>query len=114
MRAKFSGKSWPSVTPGVAEIVLTRDAYADLAEIGEFGETQFGREAADAYQLAIDRAFERLTLYPKSGEAKPAYGRGVRCLVCKRHRILYEVVDDTVTVLRILHHSRDVPRHLPK
>ena len=103
----------PTVTPGVTKIVLSKDAYADLAEIGDYGESHFGRKAADDYQDAIDRAFERLALYPRSGEAKPAFGRNVRCLLCHRHRILYEVVNDTVHVLRILHHSRDVPRNLP-
>ena len=97
----------------MAEIVLSREAYTDLADIGDYGELQFGREAADAYQQAIDRAFERLTLYPRSGEAKPAFGHDVRCLVCNRHRIMYQVVDDAVQILRILHHSRDVCRYLP-
>jgi toxin ParE1/3/4 len=98
----------------VAEIVLSRAAYADLADIGDYGEAQFGREAADAYQDEFDHAFELLADHPRSGEAKPAWGSGFRCLVCKRHRIIYRVSEDTVQIFRILHHSRDVPRHLPE
>ena len=99
----------------MANVILSRDAYRDLVEIVDYGEAQFGREAADAYQDAIDRAFERrLGSYPRSGEARPRFGRNVRCLLCNRHRILYEFGNDTLVVLRILHHSRDVQRHLAK
>jgi toxin ParE1/3/4 len=98
----------------VAEVVLSRTAYFDLAEIGDYGEAQFGEKAADDYQDAFDRAFERLALFPHIGEARPAFGTDFRCLVCNRHRILYRVSGDTVEIVRVLHHSRDVPRHLPK
>ena len=97
----------------MAEVILTRTAYTDLVDIGDYGEAQFGRMVADAYQDAIDRAFERLGFYPQSGEAKPVFGKDIRCLVCNRHRILYRLSGDRVQIIRIIHHSRDVPRHLP-
>jgi toxin ParE1/3/4 len=104
----------PNATPDVAEIILSQAARVDLAEIGEYGEAQFGRDAADGYQNDIERAFDRLASYPRSGEAKPAWGNKFRCLICNRHRIVYRVNGTTVEIFRILHHSRDVPRHLPK
>ena len=97
----------------MAEVILSQTAYADLAEIGDYSEAQFGRDAADSYQDAIDHAFERLGSFPHSGAARPDFGRDVRCIVCNRHRILYRVSGDRVRILRILHHLRDVPRHLP-
>ena len=96
----------------MAEIILSQAARADLAEIGEYGEAQFGRAAADAYQHDIERAFDRLASYPRSGEAEPAWGSRFRCLMCNRHRIVYRISGDTVQIFRILHHSRDAPRHL--
>jgi toxin ParE1/3/4 len=98
----------------MAKVILSRMAYTDLVDIGEYGAAQFGSMAADAYQDAIDHAFERLTSYPLSGEAMPAFGANVRCLVCNRHRILYRIEDDTVRIVRVLHHSRDIARHLPE
>ena len=112
MRGKSLGKSSPSATPGVADIVLSWAARTDLVEIGDYGEAQFGTVAADAYQADIERAFERLAQHPRSGEAKSAWGSGFRCLVCNRHRIVYRVSRDTVKIFRILHHSRDVSKHL--
>lgn len=109
---KCCGKSLHSATPGVARIILSRTAYRDLVEIGEYGEAQFGTAAVDAYQEEIERRFDRLADYPLIGEAKDAWGPGVRHVPCNQHRIIYRVSGDTVQILRILHHSRDVPKHL--
>ncbi len=102
----------PSVARDVARIILSRTAHGDLVDIGEYGEAQFGSMAADSYQDDIERCFDRLADHPLSGEAKAVWGDGVRCLVCNRHRIVYRFGNDTVQILRILHHSRDVPQHL--
>lgn len=96
----------------VARIILSRAAYGDLVEIGEYGEAHFGSLAADSYHDDIERCFERLADHPLSGEARAVWGVGIRYLVCNRHRIVYRLSDDTVQILRILHHSRDVQKHL--
>jgi toxin ParE1/3/4 len=112
MRAKCSKRSSPIATPGVAEVHLSRLACADLAEIDAFGAEQFGEAAAEAYQDGLDRAFARLADFPLSGEARPQFGPGMRCLVFASHRIIYRIEDHVVQIVRVMHHSRDVPRHL--
>lgn len=97
----------------MAEVFLSRKAYADLAEIESYGASRFGEAAAAAYQSTFDHAFARLATYPHSGEARPEFGTGLRCLICGRHRILYRIEDGVVQIVRVMHHSRDVPRHLP-
>jgi len=101
-----------SAAPGVARIILSRAAQRDLVEIGDYGEAQFGFAAADAYQDDIERCFDRLADYPLSGEAKEAWGPGLRHLPCNQHRIIYKVDGNTVQIVRVLHHARDVLRHL--
>ncbi|OYW50582.1 MAG: hypothetical protein B7Y36_04235 [Novosphingobium sp. 28-62-57] len=96
----------------MARIILSHAARGDLVEIGEYGEAQFGSAIADSYQDDIERSLDLLADFPLSGEAKDVWGDGVRSLVCNRHRIVYRYGDDTVQVLRILHHSRNVPQHL--
>lgn len=98
----------------MVEVHLSRRAYADLAEIDAHGAAQFGDAAADAYQESFDRAFERLSAYPRIGEAKPDYGEGIRSLVCGRHLILYRIAGDIVQIACVLHHSQDASRHLPQ
>lgn len=98
----------------MVEVRLSEAARSDLAEIDAFGSEQFGDDASDAYQRAIDRVLTRLESFPLSGEARPDYGAGIRCVVHRSHRILYNVTDKIVVVARILHHSRDVARQLRK
>lgn len=94
----------------MADVHLSRRAYADLAKIDAYGANQFGETAAAAYQEAFDQAFQRLAAYPRSGEDKPEYGAGLRSFVCQRHRILYRIEAETVQIVCVIHHSRDVAR----
>nr|WP_276509818.1 type II toxin-antitoxin system RelE/ParE family toxin [Novosphingobium taihuense] len=91
---------------------MSRAAQRDLSEIIEYGEAEFGAAAADAYNDEIEERFERLVDHPLIGEAKDSWGEGVRQLPCNRHRIIYRVLGNTVRIIRILHHSRDVQKHL--
>ena len=97
---------------GVANIRFRATARTDLAEIRAFSAEQFGDSVADDYTRGFKIAFDLLRRHPLSGETKPEIGRGVRCLVHKRHRILYQIDRDLVLILRIVHHSRDAKRAL--
>ena len=98
----------------MVEVRLSDSAGADLAEIDAYGAERFGDKAAAAYQRGIDRVLTRLEDFPLSGEERPGYGPGIRCVVHRSHRVLYVVEAERIVVARILHHSRDVPRHLSK
>jgi toxin ParE1/3/4 len=96
----------------VVKARLSEAAEADLAAIDAFGAECFGDLAADTYQQGLARVFARLQDFPLSGEERPDYGSGIRCAIYRKHRILYFVESDTVWIVRILHHSRHVPRHI--
>lgn len=96
------------------KVRLSEAAGSDLDEIHEFGLDRFGNEVADAYQLSIDVVLTRLETFPLIGEERSEYGADIRCVVHRKHRILYQVGVDEIVIVRILHHSRDVPRHLAK
>ena len=98
----------------MAEVRLSETARFDLAEIDAFGAEQFGEDAANAYQRGIAESLDRLRIFPSLGEARPGYGLNIRCIGYRSHRILYRLEGSEVVIARILHHSRDVSRHLPK
>lgn len=98
----------------MAEVRLNALARYDLAEIDEYGALEFGLPVADDYSRGFHDTFDLLRRHPLAGVARPELGRGVRCIVHRKHRIFYIVKSDLVQVLRIFHHSRDVQRsHLP-
>ena len=98
----------------MAEVNFSPAARADLKEIGRFSKREFGIAVAERYVLGFDRAFDLLRMHPESGPIRSTYGAEVRCLMHHSHRILYRLGGDTVLILRMLHHSRDVTRHLGK
>ena len=96
----------------MASLELTPLALRDLEEIDRDGARDFGSRAADAYAAGLRRAFDLLELYPNSSPARPDFGEGLRSRAYRAHRILYTFDGDTVLVVRILHHLRDVSRAL--
>jgi toxin ParE1/3/4 len=98
----------------MAEVRLNALAIDDLAEIDEHGALEFGPSVAEDYARGFHDAFDLLRRHPLAGAAQPELGRGVRCIIHRKHRIFYIVKPDLVQILRIFHHSRNVQRsHLP-
>ncbi len=96
----------------MADLEFSNAAEADLESIDEYSQTQFGDEVAETYMLGFQSAFSLLQSHPLAGEEKAELGRGVRCLVHRRHRIFYHYVNDLVFVIRIIHHAQDAGRAL--
>ena len=83
-----------------------------MADIDLYSIEQFGESAAATYMLGLEAAFALLADYPEAGPAMPKLGKGIRCLVHRKHRIFYVVRDDVVLILRFVHGARDAKRAL--
>jgi toxin ParE1/3/4 len=112
MLARFCAILWQSARRVVARVFPSRAAIADLDEIREYSIEQFDADVADAYFLGFDEAFALLARHPKAGQAYPELGKGVRCLIHRKHRIFYFITSDEVRIIRIIHHAQDVRRAL--
>ena len=63
---------------------------------------------------AIEAASDRLARYPELGRVVPEFGHAsLRELIVREHRMIYRVDGDEVTILFVMHGSRDLMRHLP-
>lgn len=91
---------------------LSRRAQADLDEIRDYSVAEFGVPRAIAYLDAVESAFRRIVDFPDIGGVHPTVRPVCRSLSCQQHRIFYEVASDTILVVRILHKTMDVERHL--
>ncbi|MEQ1547643.1 MAG: type II toxin-antitoxin system RelE/ParE family toxin [Chakrabartia sp.] len=94
----------------MAEVELSPAARADLAAIDDYSEEQFGREVADAYAVGFEDAFDVLERHPHAGHAASKYGKGIRCMFHRKHRIFYTVRGDIVLIVRIVHHAQHAKR----
>ena len=92
----------------MTKLKFSPTARSDLKEIGRFSKREFGFAVAEKYLLGFDEAFDLLRAHPEAGPLRPDYGLDVRCLMHRRHRILYRIQGDEVRIVRITHHSRKV------
>jgi len=111
--------------PGGAWTVrLAAAAEADFGQILAWAREQFGEAQAFAYADTIALALEALLESPETIGVKPRGDimKGLSCLHVARqgrkgrHFIMFRVArgaqTDVIEVLRILHDSMDLPRHL--
>ncbi|MFC4293319.1 type II toxin-antitoxin system RelE/ParE family toxin [Sphingorhabdus arenilitoris] len=94
----------------MAKLVLTPKARNDLAAIDEWGYQQFGLNVADDYSRGLKQAFDQIADFPKSDAAASEIGKNIRCLTHRKHRIFYSYTNDTVLIVRIVHHAMDAKR----
>jgi len=93
-------------------VLFAQSAQTDLLEVWVFiAEENFG--AADRVLDTIEQEAKTLATQPLMGRARPDLAEGVRSWPTSTSYILYYVAQpDGITVIRVLHHARDVQRSL--
>jgi toxin ParE1/3/4 len=94
-------------------VVKTRKAYSDLIEFGEYI-AEDNTEIADRFFDSFDETIEKLAKSPKIGTIKKVTGiSNLRMWFVKGFEnclIFYLESPEEVTIVRIIHSSRDYPR----
>jgi toxin ParE1/3/4 len=96
----------------MAVLLFARLAKIDLLEAWEY--------IAEESLVSADRVFdviqseaELLLTQPLMGRSRPELGKGVRSWPASTSYILfYLVTGDGITVLRVLHHARDIQHEM--
>jgi toxin ParE1/3/4 len=91
----------------VRRLDLQPAARADLRQIYEFSAERFGLSVAETYLAGLRRAFDRLLEFPMIAPVYPDIIPEMRVLQHRSHRIFYQIVGETILIVRILHASRD-------
>ncbi len=98
----------------VTSVKLSAAARADLVDIRKFSNDQFSAIIANSYFMGFDEVFDLLRRHPRAGAAKPEFGKDIRCIVHRKHRIFYQFDGEVVLILRIIHHARNAKRELKR
>ena len=96
----------------MARYALSPAAQADLESIWDYSRRHWGEAQAETYTRSIQAACEALaegTLVSRSAEEVRA---GYRKVAVGSHVMFFRVQADVVEIVRILHQSMDVDRHL--
>jgi toxin ParE1/3/4 len=92
----------------MANLLFSPKANADLDQIWHYSAKNWGELRAETYLRSIFEAAERLKDNPRLGRSREDVRRGYRSLIIGSHLIFYQLNQETVTVIRILHQRMDV------
>jgi len=92
----------------VVKLRIAHAARDDLRQIRIYSKSAFGAAAALDYLNGIRALFALIRDRPLAGGLEEDLGEGIRSFGYRSHRIYYRVYADEITVVRILHHARDI------
>ena len=96
----------------MSRLKLTPGAHADLEAIWEHSATRWDINQAEAYVLMLGRSLEALAETPGLGRKIDDIRLGYLKFPAGSHVIFYRRSESGIEVIRILHKSMDVERHL--
>ena len=82
---------------------LTERAEADVFDIFLYGIEQFGTYQARLYKQDMEHCFQLLADAPYMGRPATNIAEGVRRHEHKSHVILYELAEDGILILAVIH-----------
>lgn len=94
------------------EYTLTQRAARDLAEIADYTIQMYGVAQSRAYRDALHDCFTLLVETPRLGRSAEYIDPQLRCFAHQSHVIFYRPENHGILIVRVLHSSMDVLRHL--
>lgn len=93
--------------------LLSAAARQDMIDIGRFTTKKWGKRQRDRYLKKLDDAFRLIARQPDIGRDAEDIKPGYKKFSQGSHIILYRTgTESKIVVIRILHNSMDVDRHL--
>lgn len=94
--------------PVLKGYILSVPAKADIEEIFEYTENEFGLNQAVKYTLAIEELLFLLVETPEMGKDRNEIKQGLFSFPYHNHIVFYRILNDHIWVVRVLHGNRDV------
>ena len=95
----------------ITRYVLSDIAEFDIGDIYDYTLANHGAAQAATYLTGLDTAFEQLIDNPMSGKERPEIRAELRSIIYNHHTVFYRIMDTHIRIVRVLHSSRDMPRH---
>ena len=90
--------------------ILTLNAQQDIDNIANYSLLNHGEERAALYLEELHDKFDHIVLNPSLGTHRTDIREGLYSRFHQLHTIFYRMDGEEITVLRILHQSRDIQR----
>ncbi len=86
---------------------ISGEADRDIDELHSYGMQIYGQDRADKYVRQMLGEFRRISEQPHLWRERDEVRPPVRLRALFAHNIFYDVGDDEVVIVRVLHHTAD-------
>ena len=91
---------------------LSRSAVLDLDGIYEYTSLNFGLSQAQMYLNGLHESLANLAEQPMLGRTANQVAANLRRYHYRSHVVFYLLEEEYILVVRVLHQSMDLPRHV--
>lgn len=91
---------------------LSKQASQDVEDIYLYGFINFGEQQADQYSLKMLSCINLLCSNPEIGRLDTRTNPAIRRFDFESHVVFYDIEEDTIFIVRVLHKSVDFVQHL--
>jgi len=95
----------------ITHYLLSDIAEVDIGDIYDYTLGSHSMAKAALYLTGMDKVFGQIVEQPKIGKLRPEIRESLRSFQYEHHTVFYRVMDDHIRIVRVLHSSRDMPRH---
>ena len=97
----------------MANYHFSKDVDRDLENIAYYTTKRWGKSQTQAYRRDLKRAVETVARFPKIGQRyNTSQNRQLFRYNIGRHVLFYQVADEGILIVRILHQAMDFDRYL--
>ncbi len=93
-------------------IELSQEAEQDIDDILDYTLMTFGEAQAEEYYLSLRGCFDLISDNPQIGRSRPELDSALRSYSHRSHVVFYDVQDDHILIVRVLHSRMDPERHI--
>ncbi len=87
---------------------VRQKAQEDLISIWLYTAEQWGVEQAGRYLQQIEDKFIWLAENPKAGQLRSDLPPACYCMPCNSHLVFYDLGDDQIDIIRVMHQRADL------
>ena len=96
------------------KVRVSEKADRDLRDIYKYSYRQFGEAQAERYYSDLWQCFRFLAERPHMGRMRTEFNPPARSHHHQKHVIFYDVLDDAIFIIRVLHERMDIERHFQR
>lgn len=95
----------------ISHFELALPADEDLEDIFNYTDEEYGLDQAVKYLNELEHVFEQLVENPELGRERNEIKKDLRSFPKGAHVVFYRILTKHIRIVRILHGSRDLPKH---